>query len=299
MSAINESVAIIAPQVVRRGPSRKRKLARIARQQPLGVFGLVIIVLLIVAATFAPLIAPYDPTSIEFSSFQSPGGSHLFGTDDKGRDVLSRVIYGSRTSLQVGIIATLIGAVGGAVVGLVSGYFGGLVDILVQRLMDALLAFPFLILALIMVAIFGNSIPKLMALLGTAIIPSIGRVMRGVVLAEKEKLYVEAARSIGVSVPRIMFRHILPNVAAAIIIVATSLLGTAILVEASLSFLGFGTPPPTPSWGADLSGNARVFFVHAPWMAIFPGIALSLVVLGFNLFGDALRDVLDPRLRNR
>lgn len=265
------------------------------RQQPLGVFGALIVILLVAGAIFTPLIAPYDPTSIEFSSLQSPSLSRLFGTDDKGRDILSRVIYGSRTSLEVGIIATLIGAAGGAVVGLISGYFGGIIDMLLQRLMDALLAFPFIILALIMVAVFGNSIGKLMVVLGLAIIPGVGRVMRGVVMSEKERLYVEAARSIGASTPRLLFRQILPNVFAAIIVIGTSLLGAAILIEASLSFLGFGTPP----WGADLSGNARVFFVHAPWMAIFPGLALSLVVLGFNLFGDALRDILDPRLRNR
>jgi peptide/nickel transport system permease protein len=165
--------------------------------------------------------------------------------------------------------------------------------------MDALLAFPLLILALIMVAVFGNSISKLMIVVGVAIIPGVGRIMRGIVLSEKQAQYIEAARSVGASSGRIMFRHILPNTAAALIVIATALLGGAILVEASLSFLGLGTPPPTPSWGADLSGNARRYFTHAPWMAIFPGLALSLVVLGFNLLGDALRDVLDPRLRNR
>ena len=278
---------------------RVRKLSRIARQQPLGVLGALIIVALIVTSALADTVAPYDPTSTEFSGLQSPNGTNLFGTDDKGRDILSRVIHGSRTSLEVGIIATVIGTLGGLLVGLISGYFGGIVDLLLQRVMDALQAFPLIILALIMVAIFGNSVVKLMVVVGIAIIPGVGRIMRGIVLSEKQGLYVEAARATGATSGRIMFRHILPNIATAVIVIRTTLLGAAILVEAALSFLGLGTPPPTPSWGADLSGNARRYFTHAPWMAIFPGLALSLVVLGFNLLGDALRDVLDPRLRNR
>jgi peptide/nickel transport system permease protein len=275
------------------------KLGRIARQQPLGVVGLLLILALIVTAIFAGVIAPYDPTSIEQESLQSPNAQHWFGTDDKGRDVFSRVVYGSQVSLKIGLIATLVGSIGGALIGIVSGYFRGTVDMLLQRLMDALQAFPFIILALIMIAVFGTSILKLMIVVGIAIIPGVGRIMRSAVLGEMEKVYIEAARATGATAPRIMFRHILPNVAAVLIIVATSLLGAAILIEAGLSFLGFGTPPPTPSWGGDLSGNAQRFFIHAPWMAIFPGIALSLVVLGFNLLGDSLRDVLDPRLRNR
>jgi peptide/nickel transport system permease protein len=288
-----------APDLVVPGISKWKKLRRLAVKQPLGVAGLAVIVVLVVMATFARFIAPYDPTSIEFRSFQSPSTTHFFGTDNLGRDVFSRVVYGGQTSLKVGIIATFVGTFGGAIVGLTSGYFGGMVDSILQRFMDAMLAFPLLIFVLIMVAAFGNSIEKLMLLVGIGIIPGVGRVMRGVVLAEKQSLYVEAARSCGASAQRIMFRHILPNVLAPIIIIATSLLGAAILIEAGLSFLGLGTPPPTPSWGADLSGNARNFFKHAPWMAIFPGLALSLVVLGFNLLGDALRDILDPRLRNR
>jgi peptide/nickel transport system permease protein len=281
------------------GPSRLTKLGRVARRQPLGVIGAVLIMALILTSILAPFVAPYDPTNTDGTNLQSPNGTYWFGTDDKGRDIFSRVVYGSRTSLQVGLIATLIGTVGGAIVGLTSGYFGGAFDSIMQRFMDALLAFPLIILALIMVAVFGNSISKLMMVVGIAIIPGVGRIMRGIVLSEKQAQYVEAARSIGATSPRIMFRHILPNVAAALIVIATSLLGGAILVEAALSFLGLGTPPPTPSWGADLSGNARRYFNYAPWMAIFPGLALSLVVLGFNLLGDALRDVLDPRLRNR
>jgi peptide/nickel transport system permease protein len=253
--------------------------------------------LLILTSVFAEQIATADPANTDGRSLQSPNTSYYFGTDDKGRDVFSRVIHGSRTSLKVGIIATSIGTLGGLLVGLFSGYFGGVIDIVLQRMMDTLLAFPALILALIMISAFGNSITNLMIVIGIAIVPGVGRIMRGVVLSEKQTQYVEAARTVGAGSARIMFRHILPNIAAPLIIIATSLLGGAILVEASLSFLGLGTPPPTPSWGMDLSGNARRYFTHAPWMAIFPGLALSMVVLGFNLLGDALRDVLDPRLR--
>jgi peptide/nickel transport system permease protein len=299
MTAVSHPSEAAFEALLLRRPSLARRLGRLAYRQPLGVFGLVIIVLLIVLALFADLIAPFSPTSIDAASFQSPNGTHWFGTDDKGRDILSRVIHGSQVSLQVGLIATAVGTIGGSLVGLLSGYFGGVVDMVIQRVMDAMMAFPTLILALIMVSVFGNSIEKLMVVVGIAIIPGVGRIMRGIVLSEKQSLYIEAARSVGATNQRIMFRHILPNVAAAIIIIATSLLGGAILVEAGLSFLGLGTPPPTPSWGYDLSQNARKYFVHAPWMAIFPGLALSLVVLGFNLLGDALRDILDPRLRNR
>jgi peptide/nickel transport system permease protein len=299
MTALSQGVEALPELAFRSGTSRARKLARIARTQPLGVLGAIIILLLVFMSIFAGLVAPYDPQAIDFTSLQSPNATNFFGTDDKGRDIFSRVVFGSQTSLKVGIIATCIGTIGGTLVGLLSGYFGGVLDMALQRVMDALLAFPLIILALIMVAVLGNSIGKLMVVVGIAIIPGVGRVMRGVVLSEKQALYIEAARSTGAGTVRILLRHILPNVAATVIVIATSLLGAAILIEAGLSFLGLGTPPPTPSWGTDLSGNARRYFTYAPWMAIFPGLALSLVVLGFNLLGDALRDILDPRLRNR
>jgi peptide/nickel transport system permease protein len=278
---------------------RLYRLRKIARKEPLGVFGFVIIVILVLTAVFAPVIAPYDPTSTQFRSLQKPSATNLFGTDDKGRDIFSRVVYGSRTSLEVGIIATTVGVIGGTIVGLLSGYFGGWIDTTIQRVMDSLMAFPILILALIMIAVVGSSIRNLMVVVGLAIIPLIGRIVRGIVLTERQNAYVEAARTIGARPQRVIFFHILPNLLASLIVIATGLLAGAILVEASLSFLGLGTPPPTPSWGTDLSGQARRFFTHAPWMAIFPGIALSLVVLGFNLLGDALRDVLDPRMRGQ
>jgi peptide/nickel transport system permease protein len=278
-------------------PSLGARLRRLLRTQPLGVFGLAVVVLMVLVAIFADLLAPYDPTSTQFENLLSPNWTNLFGTDDKGRDVFSRVVYGSRTSLQVGLIATAVGVLGGVAVGLSSGYFGGWLDSISQRVMDAMLAFPTLILALIMVSVWGSSIHILMVVVGVAIIPGVGRVVRGTALSEKENVYVEAARAVGAGNTRVMLRHILPNLTSTIVILATTLLPAAILVEAGLSFLGLGTPPPTPSWGADLSGRARQYFKYAPWMAIFPGLALSLVVLGFNLLGDSLRDILDPRLR--
>ncbi|HZQ37640.1 MAG TPA: ABC transporter permease [Dehalococcoidia bacterium] len=303
MSTMSTGAAGVVPAaagevaIVRPGISRWAKLRRLPRRQPLGVFGLIVILVLILTAIFAHQVARYDPTSTQFGNLRHPNATNYFGTDDKGRDVFSRVVYGSRTSLEVGIIATTVGVLGGMIVGLISGYFGGWVDMVIQRVMDAMMAFPVLILALIMIAVVGSSIRNLMIVVGAAIIPGIGRIVRSIVLSEKQNVYVEAARTLGARPERIIFRHVLPNLLAPLIVIATSLLAGAILVEASLSFLGLGTPPPTPSWGADLSGQARRFFTHAPWMAIFPGAALSLVVLGFNLLGDALRDILDPRLR--
>lgn len=299
MTADELTVSLGVAPIARRRPAFWRKARHTARQQVLGVIGLVIVVVLVATAIAAPLIAPYDPTDIQFDALQRPNTAHVFGTDEKGRDVFSRVVYGSRISLEIGLIATTIGSIGGALVGLTCGYFRGSVDMVLQRITDAVQSFPFLILALIMVAIFGTSTLKLMVMIGLAIVPGVGRVMRSAVLSESQAVYVESARATGGSAPRIMFRHILPNVTAPLVVIATSLLGAAILIEAGLSFLGFGTPPPTPSWGADLSGNARQFFVRAPWMAIFPGLALSVVVLGVNLMGDSLRDILDPRLRGR
>lgn len=278
--------------------SKWSSIRRTARRQPLGVVGLLVVVMLVVMAIFAPAIATHDPISIDGDALVGPSSEHYFGTDHRGRDVFSRVVYGSRISLEVGLIAMFVATCGATLIGLISGYFRGPVDMFIQRLMDSMQSIPFLVLALVLVSLFGNEIWKLMIVVGIAIMPGQGRVLRSVVLRESGTLYIEAARSIGATAPRIMFRHILPNIAPSIIVLASALLGSAILIEAGLSFLGFGTPPPTPSWGGDLSGGARQFFVRAPWMAIFPGLALSLVVLGVNLMGDSLRDVLDPRMRN-
>jgi peptide/nickel transport system permease protein len=282
------------------GRARRRSLRRLrllARQQPLGVVGLVLITFIVLVAIGAPQIGRYSPLESRFELLQGPTWSHPFGTDRLGRDVYARVVHGARTSMSVGIASVGLAAVAGTAVGMLSGYMRGWVDSIIQRLVDVIMAFPFLVLALYIGSVIGRDVNSLILVLGIAMTPGIVRVVRGSVLVEREKDYVLAARALGAGDLRIMFRHLLPNVAAPVIIIATTLLSAAILAEAALSFLGFGIPPPKPSWGGDLSGNARAFFQVAPWMAIFPGLALSLAVLGFNFLGDALRDVLDPRLR--
>jgi peptide/nickel transport system permease protein len=273
---------------------------RFVRRKPMGGFGLAVVVILVLLAIFAPVVASEDPYTISGRDrLEGPGPQHFFGTDDLGRDVFSRVIYGSRISIQVGIIAVAISTVLGTMIGLFSGYVGGATDLVVQRIVDALMALPLLIFALAIVAALGPSITNVMVALGIAISPGLSRVVRGSVMSVRQNLYVEAARSIGASDVRIVMRHVLPNVLAPIIVLATAGLGGAILAEGSLSFLGLGTPPPTPSWGGMLSGSSRIYMERAPWLAIFPGLALTLAVLGFNTLGDALRDYLDPRLRDR
>jgi peptide/nickel transport system permease protein len=270
---------------------------RFVRRKPLGAAGGLLIAVLIAIAAAAPL-APYDPLAQNSRErLQAPSASHWFGTDESGRDILSRVVWGARTSLQVGLIAVVIGTVGGTVIGLVSGYLGGKVDMAVQRVMDSLMAFPGLVLAMVIAAMFGRSLWLVMTAIGIVIIPGTNRVMRGAVLAVLPNQFIEAARLVGATDGRILLRHILPNVLPSMLILATAGLGNAILVEASLSFVGLGTPPPQPSWGGMLSGAGRLYFETAPWMAVAPGVAITLAVLGFNLLGDALRDVWDPRLR--
>jgi len=270
---------------------------RLARRYPLGVLGGVIVLSLVVVGAFAPLIAPHDVNDIGVApplsgiSRQTP-----FGTDNLGRDMLSRVIWGARVSLAVGFIAVIGGTVVGAVIGLVSGYMGGPVDSAVQRLLDSLQAFPALVLLLIIIRLLGPSLENVVLVIGLGIIPGVIRIVRGAVLSEKNNAYVEAARAVGATPLRIMFVHIAPNIAALAIVIMTTLLGTAVLAEAALSFLGLGVPPPNPSWGADINAARTNLPVHIPW-ALFPGLAISLTVLGFNLLGDALRDALDPRLR--
>src|SRR4051794_25606414 len=270
----------------------------LARRKPLGAVGAALVLTLIVLALAAPLIAPYDYREQSRADLlKPPSAAHLFGTDNLGRDVFSRVLYGAQTSLYVGLLAVGLGTLLGSLIGLVSGYAGGRTDLLLQSVMDVLLAFPTLILAIATVAVLGPTTTNVVVAMTIVFIPATNRVVRGSVLAEKGNQYVEAARAIGCPGARIAFQHLLPNVVAPIIVIASTSLGTAILVEASLSFLGLGPPPPTPTWGGMLSVGSRTFFEQAPWMAIFPGIAISLTILGFNLLGDALRDLLDPRLR--
>jgi peptide/nickel transport system permease protein len=268
------------------------------KKKPLGSVGALIVLLMAFAAATAPIIVPYDPFAIDpLASLEGPSWSHPLGTDPLGRDMLSRIIYGSQASLYVGLMVITFGTGTATVLGMVSGYFMGRFDLLFQRVMDSLMAFPFLVLVLAMVAALGPSIHNVIIALSIVLVPGVARVVRGATLSTKENTYVDAARAIGAGHVRVIFRHIFPNVVASVIVLASIQLGTVIIVEASLSFLGLGTPPPTPTWGGMLSGTGRQYFELAPWLAVFPGLAISLAVLGFNLFGDALRDVLDPRLR--
>ena len=267
------------------------------RHHPLGMFGFAGIVVLLAAAIFAPWIGPYNPSSQDFAILNAPSLAHPFGTDSLGRDILSRVVYASRVELSVSLSAVFIGVALATVVGTVSGYFGGITDSSIQRVNDVWLAFPGLILLLIVSAVLGPSPRTLVIALVIGTIPGTSRIIRGAVLSEKNNAYIEAARVMGCSQLRIMFRHVLPQIMPLIIVIISIAIPSIALLGASLSFLGLGVMPPTPSWGADLSGDARSYFETAPWMAIFPGLALSLTVLSFNLLGDALRDILDPRLR--
>ena len=271
-----------------------------ARQRPLGAIGAVLILVMVVMAATADFLAPIDPLATDYGAMLGPpGAEHWLGTDAYGRDVLSRMIYGSRTALMVGLGASLIGAVFGAVIGVASAYFGGRVDLVVQRIMDVFFAFPVIILALAVVAILGTGVGNVILAIATPMIPRCARVVRSSALAVREMPYIDAARAAGFGHRRIILRHMLPNVMAPLLIMATAFLGEAILLEASLSFLGLGVTEPTAAWGLMLRGAAVEFAESAPWMAIFPGLAISLAVFGFNLFGDSLRDALDPRLRTQ
>jgi peptide/nickel transport system permease protein len=268
--------------------------------KPLGTIGGAIILLMALTALFADNLAPYNPYEINQSlQFKAPSLQHWLGTDEFGRDMLTRLIYGARIALFIGLVAAFVGSTAGAILGVVSAYLGGKVDLFMQRIMDVMLAFPLLILALAIVSVLGRSIPNVVLAIAIPIIPRTTRIVRASALSVKENMFVEAARAVGSQHWRVMGRHILPNVMAPYLIMLTAQLGNAILVEASLSFLGLGTAEPTPSWGLMLSGSAASYAEKAPWVAVFPGLAITLAVFGFNLFGDSLRDALDPKLRHR
>ena len=275
-----------------------RGLWRLVKEKPLGAFGGMLVLVLMLCAVFAHWIAPYpyDETNVR-QRLKPPGAQFYLGTDNLGRDVFSRIIYGARISVTVGFGAVTLSILLATILGVTSGYFGGKVDVLVQRLVDAAMAFPTLVILLSLMAVLGPGLLNVILVLG--IVPSFNRsrVIRSATLAAKENQYIEAALAVGASHLRIILCYILPNIMAPIIIVATNALGAVILVEATLSFLGFGVPPPYPSWGEMLSGSGRSYMYKAPWMAIWPGVAISLAVFGFNMLGDALRDLLDPRLR--
>jgi peptide/nickel transport system permease protein len=275
-------------------------MCKFIRTKPLGTAGAAIIVLMALAAVCADFIAPYDVYEINQQlQFKAPSLAHWLGTDEFGRDVLTRLIYGTRIALFIGLASSFLGTTTGAVLGVLSAYLSGKTDLWLQRLLDIMLAFPLLVLALAIVSVLGRSMPNLIVAIAMPVIPRTARIVRASALATKEHVYVEAARAVGSSHLRVMWCHIVPNIMAPFLIVLTAQLGSAILTEASLSFLGLGTAEPTPSWGLMLSGGAPMYAEKAPWLAIFPGLAISLAVFGFNLFGDSLRDALDPKLRHR
>ena len=285
------------PEVAERGKWR-RIVREFARERPLGAAGAAIVLLNLVVAATAHLISPYDPLATDYGAMLArPSAAHWLGTDAFGRDVLTRILYGSRTAMLVGFVSAIIGATVGAVIGVASAYFGGKIDLVIQRAMDIFLAFPPIILALAVVSILGNGIENVIVAIMIPMIPRAALVARSSALAIREMPYVDAARAAGFRHRRIIMRHMLPNVMAPYLIMLTAFLGQAILLEASLSFLGLGVSEPTAAWGLMLRGAAVQFAEAAPWMAIFPGLAISLAVFAFNLFGDSLRDALDPRLR--
>ncbi len=268
------------------------------REKPLGALGGILILVMVITGVFAETLATHDPIRTDAEhTLARPNRIHWLGTDNLGRDIYSRIVYGARVSLAVGITSTLLGAILGGIIGILSGYFGGWLDLITQRVMDILQGLPLLILALVMTAALGPSIGNVIVAISVPILPRAQRVIRGSVLAIREFAYIEAARALGVGHLGVAFRHILPNTIGPFIVLATAQFGSAILVEAALSFLGLGVPEPYPSWGRMLSVSAAEFAQKAPWLVIFPGSAISLAVFASNLLGDAVRDKLDPRLR--
>jgi peptide/nickel transport system permease protein len=280
-----------------------RLAVRFVVLQPLGAAGLLIIVLMLLASALARWAAPHDPVAIDFGAMlASPSPAHPFGTDQFGRDVLSRIIYGARTALSIGFWSSFIGCTAGTAIGVASAYFGGKADLAIQRCTDLLMSFPIIVLAMIVGVMLGSKHVagvdlNLILAIALPILSRAVRVIRAAALTVREMPYVEAARAAGCSHCRIMFLHIAPNVIAPYLIILTAYIGQAILLEASLSFLGLGVAEPTPAWGLMLSGRSSDFYRDAPWMIVFPGLAISLSVFAFNLFGDSLRDRLDPRFR--
>lgn len=265
----------------------------------MGTAGAVVLLLIGLAAIAAPVVAPYHPLDIRPADrLQSPGWKHLFGTDTFGRDLFSRVVWGARLSLLIGFGSVLLAIALGTLHGVVSGFVGGKVDLVLQRIADAIMGIPPLIFALMVMAMIGQGATNMVLAIGLVMAPNLSRVVRSATLAVKEADYITASRALGCSQPRILLRHVLPNVMVPMIIVASSILGQAILAQATLSFLGMGTPPPHPTWGGMLSGSDYFLFEQAPWLVLFPGAALGLTVLAVNVVGDALRDILDPRMRN-
>jgi peptide/nickel transport system permease protein len=295
--------AVSQPNVTYAPVKRRSALADFCRAQPLGAISGVAIVVMLFGGVFAEYVAPYDPLAIDFGAMlAAPSWDHWMGTDAFGRDIFSRVIYGARTALTIGFFSSLFGCTLGAVIGVASAYFGGRIDMVVQRFIDVMLSFPIIVLALVVVAMLGrNQVAgvdvNLIFAIAIPIVPKVARVVRSAALSIREMPYIDAARAAGFGHTRIIFRHMVPNVAAPFLIMFTAFIAQAILLEASLSFLGLGVTEPTPAWGLMLSGNASDFYREAPWMILFPGLAISVAVFAFNLFGDSLRDWLDPKFK--
>ena len=285
-------------------PRQQSLFWQFVKSQPLGIIGFLVILLYVVCAFGAAWISPYDPEAIDFGAMLgAPGREHWFGTDQFGRDVFSRIVYGARTALAVGILSAVVGCTVGALVGAVSGYFGGRIDNWIQRVVDIMLSFPIIVLAMVVVAVLGKQNvggidTNLIVAIALPIVPKMARVARASTLSIVAMPFIDAARAAGFSHSRIVLRHILPNIVAPYLILVTAFIAQAILLEASLSFLGLGVTEPTPAWGLMLSGASADFYQTAPWMILFPGLAITLAVFAFNLFGDSLRDWLDPKLKS-
>ena len=281
---------------------RKRKsslinfIKRLVKDKPLGAVGAVITLLLLLVGIFANYLAPYGMNQSTSSLLAAPSVMHWFGTDNIGRDVLSRVIYGARISVIVGLAGSSLAVMTSVIIGMVSGYIGGAFDLVLQRIVDAWMCIPALIISIVLISIIGPGMWQVTLVVGLNLGVASSRIIRGATMSIKENLYLQAAKATGCSTPRILIHHVLPNIMAPIIILFSTVMPTVILVEASLSFLGFGIPPPAATWGGMLSGAGRTFMLQAPWIVVWPGLALSIVVYAVNMFGDALRDLLDPRL---
>ena len=283
------------------GAAKRRSnsfLARLLRDKPLGTVGGIVLLLFVVVGVLAPWVAPYNYNEIApLDRMQGPSWAHWFGTDNLGRDVLSRCIYGAQLSVIIGCSAAALATIISAVVGIVSGYFGGKIDMAVQRVVDAWMSFPDLIVLIVVVSVLGPGMPQIIGTLGLLLGIGGSRIVRSAVVSVREHMYVHAAQSIGAGTLRILWRHVLPNVLPPIIVLFTTRVGSVILAESGLSFLGLGVPPPAPTWGSMLSGSGRTYMFQGPWLALAPGLCLTAVVYATNVFGDALRDLLDPRMR--
>jgi len=292
--------AVAAAEVPKARRSTLAVTRDFCRRQPLGTFGLVIVFVILIAGLGAEELAPYAPTANDFAAMtEPPSWQHLLGTDQFGRDLLSRIVFGARTALIVGLTCAVVGGFSGLILGVGSAYFGGRIDMILQRIFDILMAFPLIIMALAVVSIFGTGVHNVILAITIPLVPRCARVVRSSALSIRQLPYVDAARACGFSHARIILRHMVPNVMAPFLVLITAFVGQAILAEASLSYLGLGVQEPTPAWGLMLQGGAEEYAETAPWIAVFPGLAIAATVFGISLFGDALRDVLDPKMRNR